>query len=116
MRLDPALSTAPVRPAGEPARTDSARRAADFEALLKHRGAGDRFSLQRDLQQLGEVGSLDPSLFSGSRALELLEHAREHLLPALQADPQTLALADAVIAQEIEWRQLLDGYRQEELA
>lgn len=118
MRVDPAVrpSSAPVRPAEAPARTESPNRTVDFEALLKGRGAGERRSLQHDLQRLGEVDSVEPSLFSSSRALALLEHAREHIVPALQTDPQTRALADAVLAQEIEWRQLLDGYRHEEEA
>lgn len=116
MKLEPTTlpSTSAVRPADAPSRAEALARAADFEALLQHRHAGERQSLQHDLLRLGEVGSVEPSLFSSSRALELLEHVREHIVPALETDPQTRALADAVIGQEIEWRQLLDGYRHEE--
>jgi len=115
MKLDPSTLPSPsVRPADAPARAEALNRAADFEALLQRRQAGERRSLQHDLLRLGEAGSVEPSLFSSARALELLEHVREHVVPALDTDPQTRALADAVIGQEIEWRQLLDGYRHEE--
>lgn len=118
MKLDsatlPSATTTTVRHADAPSRAEALTRATDFEALLQRRQADERQSLQQDLLLLGEVGSVEPSLFSTSRALELLEHVREHIVPALDTDPQTRALADAVIGQEIEWRQLLDGYRREE--
>ncbi len=87
-------------------------RAALFDALLPT-PVGDlaRRSLRRDVERLGESGSIGPSLFAGSRPGEILEDILDRILPSLELDEDTKNLAMTLVRDELDTRRSLDQQR-----
>lgn len=119
MRIEPgplqsangAVSARPREIAGVPA--VAPRPGTVFETLLGRRQASARKSLQAIAEQASGPQALDPALFSTPRALELLGHILEQLLPSLDLDPDIRVLAEDLIREEIHMRHWLEQQRGE---
>jgi hypothetical protein len=91
----------------------SPRQGARFDALLSRRQASARQTLREVAEQASQLGALEADLFSAPRSLALLEHIVDHLLPTLDLEPDTRALAEDLIREEIHMRHLLHARRGE---
>lgn len=70
-------------------------------------------SLRGELEGLAHTGGVEPSLFCGSRPVQILEDILERILPSLDLEGETRTLAMALLREEIDTRQALDRQRVE---
>ncbi|MGE7991675.1 hypothetical protein ACQKPE_11600 [Pseudomonas sp. NPDC089554] len=116
MRIDPRplLPTPSDKaPAVEAVRPVQARANARFEALLGKREQAARRSLRGELEQALGCEAINPELFAGSRAQELLHYLLDEVLPRLDAEPEVRVLAEDLLREELHLRQSLAQQRAE---
>ncbi|MDQ7729743.1 hypothetical protein [Halomonas sp. SpR8] len=78
------------------------------------REGGDSLSNRVERESTPAVG--DPSLYSGERSIELLQHVVDNVLPRLEAEGDATELASQLIHEEIALRQEWEARRAEESA
>lgn len=89
-------------------------REALFDALLPAAPGGPSArSLRRNVERLGQSGTIDPSLFAGSRPGDILEDLLQRIVPSLALDEDTRSLALTLIRDELDTRRALDQQRAE---
>ncbi|MDF0733058.1 hypothetical protein P0Y43_20405 [Pseudomonas entomophila] len=116
MRIDPRplLPTPSEKtPAVEAVRPLQARPNARFDALLGKREVASRRSLRSELEQACASEALNPELFSGTRALDILHYLLDEVLPMLDAEPEIRLLAEDLLREEVHLRQSLEQQRAE---
>ncbi|MHC6226903.1 hypothetical protein ACYU03_19380 [Pseudomonas sp. X10] len=117
MRIDPRPLLPPssekTTAAVEAVRPTQARPNARFEAVLSKRELAARRSLRGELEQACASEEINPELFSGTRALDLLQYLLDEALPLLDAEPEIRLLAEDLIREEIYLRQTLEQQRAE---
>jgi hypothetical protein len=84
-----------------------------FEAVLGKREIRTRRSLRAEVEKLSSGASVNAELFGSTRSLELLDYILQQVLPSLDTDDQTRAVAATLILEEIEMRRSLEQQRAE---
>lgn len=91
----------------------SPRQGARFDALLGRRSASTGKGLRGEVALASALQALDPAVFADTRALAVLGHILEEVLPRLGLEPEIHTLADDLLREEIHLRQWLQGQRGE---
>ncbi|HGM5582706.1 MULTISPECIES: hypothetical protein [unclassified Pseudomonas] len=116
MRIEPRPllpSSTEKTPSVEAVRPLQARPNARFDALLGKREVAGRRSLRAELEQACAGEEINPDLFSGTRALDLLQYLLDEVMPSLDAEPEIRDLAEDLLREEIHLRQSLEQQRAE---
>jgi len=105
--LAPSPRTAPV----EALKPTHARQSQAFDAVLSSREIRARRSLRGEAEKTADSESISAELFGNRRSLDILDHVLRHIVPAMDADPETQQLAEALIREEIQTRTVLEAQR-----
>lgn len=113
MKIEPLQTLAPSHGAVaiQTLKPTQASQASAFETVLGSRRTGLRRSLQGEAGKAAASSGITAELFGHARSLDIFEHLLQHLIPALDTDPETRQLAEAVIREELQLRQTLEQQR-----
>ncbi|MFJ3007451.1 hypothetical protein [Pseudomonas fluorescens] len=113
MKIEPHQMLAPTHSTVEiqALKPTVARQASAFEALFGSHGTGLRRSLHGEVDKAIVGAGISAELFGHARSQDIFEHLLQHLIPALDTDPETRRLADALVREELQLRQTLEQRR-----